>query len=272
MQLFDTDLCESLFQPSADRGVRGGKRPVVEQRLDVEHRTADDHGHRAAPNDRLDARCRAALVARDGSGLGDIQDVQLVVGDATALFDGQLRGADVHAAVELHRVCVHDLAANSFRDCERQLGLARACGPDDRDRPGHVVDSRVVPPSFGLDMPPTRQPSGSQTPAKYPTPNGAPRYSSFTERGVAPASPASTCHATRPVIDGGSRLSAATSPAASASSRVDWTATDAESCPPGARGVRVLTPSATTSTPTGSSVSSMADRSSVPRRIESSAL
>src|ERR1700756_3582527 len=269
MQLFDTDLRQPLFEPRSDRGVRGGKHPVVQQRLDVEHRTTDDHRHRAAPNDRLDVRGRAALVTCDRGGSGDIQDVQLVVSDATPLLDRQLRGADVHATVELHSVCIHDLAAKSLRDCERQLGLARACGPDDRDRPGQVVDSRIVPLPVGPDC---VGGSGSHTPAKYPPPNGAPRYSSFTVRAVAPASPASTCQATRPVIDGGSRLSAPTSPAASASSRADWTATDAESCPPGARGVRVLAPSATTSTPIGSSVSSMADRSCVPRRIESSAL
>ena len=74
-----------------------------------------------------------------------------MVRDAAALCDGQLRGADVHAAIELHRVGVHDLradlAAEPLGDVERQLRLAGARRADDRERP-----------------------HGCQTPAKYPTP------------------------------------------------------------------------------------------------------
>lgn len=76
--------------------------------------------------------------------------------DATALADGQLRRPDVHAAIQLHRVGVHDLHAHPGAeprgDVERQLGLAGARRSDNRQR-SH----------------------GCQTPAKYPTPCGAPR-------------------------------------------------------------------------------------------------
>ena len=63
--------------------------------------------------------------------------------------DGQFRGADVHAAVELHRVGVDDLrfAAEPIRNVKGQLRFAGAGRPDDRQRP-----------------------HGCQTPAKYPTP------------------------------------------------------------------------------------------------------
>lgn len=80
----------------------------------------------------------AALVAGDGRGLGDVEDVELVVRDAAAGVDGQLGGADVHPAVELHRVGVDDLGAEwpePFGDVQRQLGLAGAGGADDRQWP-----------------------------------------------------------------------------------------------------------------------------------------
>src|ERR1700719_2065972 len=247
VQLFDADLREPLLPARGHGGVRRGKSPVVQQRLDVEHGSAGDDGHRAVPEDGVDVRGGAALVVRDGRGLGHVEHVQLMVCDAAPLLGGQLRGPDVHTAVELHRVGIHDLAAHTFGNRERQLRLAGARRPDDRDRSRH----------------------GCQTPAKYPTPNGAPRYSSFAERGAAPTNPAITCHPTRPVIDVESRLSAATSPAASASSSADCTATEAGSWPPGAGCVSVLAPSATTSTPTGSSAWSISDRSCVPHRIAS---
>ena len=72
--------------------------------------------------------------------------------DAVALRDGQFRGADVHAAVELHRVGVDDLRTEPLRDVEGQLRFTGSGRPDDRQRP-----------------------HGSQTPAKYPTPYGADR-------------------------------------------------------------------------------------------------
>ena len=49
---------------------------------------------------------------------------------------GQLRRADVHAAVDLHRVGVDDLAAEPLGEVERELGLARGRGADDGDDRG----------------------------------------------------------------------------------------------------------------------------------------
>jgi len=92
--------------------------------------------HGTARRDRLDVGRGSALIAGDGRGLGDVEDVELMVRDAAALFDRQLGGADVHAAIELHRVGVDDfrpaLTAKSLRDVEGQLRLAGAGGADDR--------------------------------------------------------------------------------------------------------------------------------------------
>ena len=140
----------SHFSP--DGRVGGGKRPFVEQRLDVHHRAADDDRYRPFGRDPLDVGGRILLVAGDGRRLGDVQHVELVVRDAAAVGDGQLRGPDVHPAVELHGVGVHDLTAEPFGHRQRQRRLPGTGRTDDRERP-----------------------HGCQTPAKYPTPYGAPR-------------------------------------------------------------------------------------------------
>ena len=105
----------------------------------VEHGAAHDDRYRAAGRNRFDVRRGGALITGDGRGLGDIKDVELMMRDATARFDGQLGGADVHAAIELHRVGVHDLRtdltaepSDPFCKVERQLRLAGAGGADDR--------------------------------------------------------------------------------------------------------------------------------------------
>ena len=70
--------------------------------------------------------------------------------DAAPLVLRQLGGADVHAAVDLHRVGVDDLAAEALGEVEGEVGLAGRGGPDDRDdrRVGRLdarPDSRVTP-------------------------------------------------------------------------------------------------------------------------------
>jgi hypothetical protein len=56
--------------------------------------------------------------------------------DSASLRDGQLRGSDVHAAVELHRIRVHDLGAGfePLGDVECQVRLAGSGRTDDRQR------------------------------------------------------------------------------------------------------------------------------------------
>ncbi len=131
------DLGEPLLPLRPHRGIGRRERPVVEQRLDVEHRTADDDRHRAARGDRLDVGGGGLLVARHGRGRGDVEDVELVVRDAATLRDGKFRGADVHAAVELHRVGVDDLRFRRRAAPQRQgpVRFAGAGRPDDRERP-----------------------------------------------------------------------------------------------------------------------------------------
>src|SRR5699024_9593688 len=68
------------------------------------------------------------------SGLvGDLEDVEEVVGHAPALLGWQLVRPDVHAAVELHGVGVDNLSPEALGEVEREVGLAGGGRPDDRD-------------------------------------------------------------------------------------------------------------------------------------------
>jgi hypothetical protein len=73
------------------------------------------------------------LVVGDAGLLGHVEHVEKVVRNARSLLDGQLCGADVHAAVELRRVGVDHLAAEGLRERDGQVGLARRRRPHDRD-------------------------------------------------------------------------------------------------------------------------------------------
>ena len=54
---------------------------------------------------------------------------------ATALLDRQFRSADVHSAIELHRVGVHDFPAEPLGDVKSQLRLPGSRRADDRQWP-----------------------------------------------------------------------------------------------------------------------------------------
>ena len=107
---------------------------AVEQRAHVQPRPPTTT--RAPPAASIAARsARAcALVRRDRGVLLHLEHVELVVGHAPALGGGELGGADVHPAVELHRVGVDHLAAERQRERERR---ARTCRwrSDRRPRP-----------------------------------------------------------------------------------------------------------------------------------------
>ena len=65
-----------------------------------------------------------------------VEQIDQVVRDAPPLGDRQLRRTDVHAAVDGHRVAVHDLAAERLGQVEREVALARGRRADDGDDRG----------------------------------------------------------------------------------------------------------------------------------------
>ena len=110
-------------------GSASGKRiEAVEQRLEVQHRAADQQRHVAALANRRDRRARVGDEARRRIALGRVDDVDQVVRHGGALGGARLGGADVHAAVDERRVDADDLDRTPRRERggDRQRGRALA--------------------------------------------------------------------------------------------------------------------------------------------------
>ena len=118
----------------------------------------------------VDRRPGRALVLRDARRLGDLPDVQHVMGHAVALLGGELGGADVHAAIKLHGVGVDHLTAQRQRQRHSERALTGRGGTDDRDHdrlgrgaPAHADPASVMAAWPGFD-------GGLQVATKYATP------------------------------------------------------------------------------------------------------
>ena len=129
------------FQRGTQSVVVGREAEVVDDARHVQSRAADEDRVAAARVDLTDRGAGGILIPGDGRLVGHLEHVEQVVRDAAALGDGKLRRPDVHAAVQLHRVGVHDLGGPAAL-CEgggqtqRQVGLAGAGGADDGPQPG----------------------------------------------------------------------------------------------------------------------------------------
>ena len=110
------------LEPLAQLGVGcAGVEQTFEKRADVEAGSARQHDDLAARLDRAVAARRASRDVAAGV-VGDVgrDHVEQVVRHARALLGRRLGGADVHVAVDLHRVGVHDLAAEAHRELDRE--------------------------------------------------------------------------------------------------------------------------------------------------------
>jgi len=127
------EVGERRVQPGPDRGRLPREVEPVERAAQVQPRPADQDRQRAPRRDRGDLGAGQRLVLGDGRRLGNRPHVEQVVRHPAALVRRQLRGADVHARVQLHRVGVHDLAADRVGEPQCQVGLPGRGGPDDGD-------------------------------------------------------------------------------------------------------------------------------------------
>ena len=166
------------FQPGADCGVGAGEDEVVEDRADVQRRSAGQHRYDLRVDAVVD-RCPGQLLELGhGRGLGDVEDVEQVMRYAVALRRTDLRRTDVHAAIDLHRVRVHHLAAEAFAQGNGQVGLTGGGGADDRDDEwiGHRSSLAVSCPP-----PPHRPGQGSRVPAPPPHEDSAKRLGGLVD-------------------------------------------------------------------------------------------
>jgi hypothetical protein len=127
-----------LLELAAQRrvGRRIGEQPFQE-RADVEARAAHQEHRAAAPVDLGGGGPRVGRVAAGVVRLVGAHHVEQVVRDARALLERRLGGPDVEVAVDLHRVGVHDLAAEAQGELDRERRLAgggRARHDDDGRR------------------------------------------------------------------------------------------------------------------------------------------
>ena len=96
---------------------------------------ADEDRHPLTVEDRGEVAAGRGLVCRDAGFLGDLQDVELMMGYAVPLIHRELRGADIHPPVKLHRVGVDDLTVQHQSQGDGEVGLAG------RGRADHGQDS-----------------------------------------------------------------------------------------------------------------------------------
>ena len=141
MQSSRAHLVELGLEPSPHLRVGAREFEVIEHRAHIQPRAAHEHRDDAPPAELVDQLAGACLKVRDAYGLGDVVHVEQVVSHALTFGDAQLRRADVHAAVYLHRVGIDDLAAERQGDREGEIALARGGRTDDGDhgRPGCAV-------------------------------------------------------------------------------------------------------------------------------------
>ena len=135
-QALAADLVIALAQLLPQRGVGRavGKRAPGDERVDIQPRAADDDRQFCARENVIYTSGGLLGVARDGVVFRGIGDVDHVVRHALHLFRRGLGRADVHAAVDLHRVGRDDLAAEPLRKRHAERGLARGgrAGDDDK--------------------------------------------------------------------------------------------------------------------------------------------
>ena len=143
-------LVEFGVEAGADRRRLAGELEVVERAAQVQPGAADEDRQRG--RGRRSRRCTArasCLVLGDRGGLLHRPDVEQVMRDAAPLGLGQLRGADVHAAVELHRVGVDDLAAERSASATARSDLPVAVGPTTAMTRRHVHAATKYPTPYG---------------------------------------------------------------------------------------------------------------------------
>jgi hypothetical protein len=119
--------------PKARVAPGAGVQPI-ERRADVETGAAHQERDPPACADRSDRGGGVIGKARGVVRLVGRRDVEQVVWHLRALGGARLGRSDVHAAVDLHRVRIHDLAVKAQRQRDRDGGLAgggRAADHDD---------------------------------------------------------------------------------------------------------------------------------------------
>ena len=128
----------AAYRPAVSRSASSGAaRPatprqfqVIDHGADVEAGSSDQHRPATATGNARDGVVGHRSVLRDGERLVRIDDVDAVMGHGTLIGCSRLRGADVHAAVHLHRVGADQLEIGmTAGECHRQCRCRRPSAP-----------------------------------------------------------------------------------------------------------------------------------------------
>ena len=198
-----SDGGELVLQPGADRGVRAREVELVDDGAHVEPRATHEQREDAGRAQPVDLGAGAPPVLRDGRRFPHVPQVEQVVRHAAALGEVGLRGADVHAAVQLHRVGVDHLAAQPLRQRHREGRLPGGRGSDDRHDGGGALtgdpvgdqvpdaEGRVVVVQPGGDVAAgeraSHRPPGGHARGQQPLPRGRSREARASASPVASA-------------------------------------------------------------------------------------
>jgi hypothetical protein len=127
----------------------------VAEHLEVEAGTAHHQGHLAT---RMQGRNDGLSVLQVSAGIKRLirkDQVQEVVRHPRALFLSGFGSADVHVAINLHGIGIHDLGSKPFGQPQGQLGLPHPGGPGQKDQRRPLVGAVTLlheSPCAGLGL------------------------------------------------------------------------------------------------------------------------
>ena len=121
---------EALAEGGSD-GWRG--KETVEQGAEIEAGAADEERQAAAGGDAVDGLAGVAGPVAGGEGLVGIDEIEAVVGDEGAVFEGGFGGADLHAAEDADGVAGEDFGGEALGEAEGEVGLAGGGGAGEDD-------------------------------------------------------------------------------------------------------------------------------------------
>ena len=130
-----------LLELNPHRVIGWGELERINQRSEVEARSAGDHNVALACDRRIEDLVSGPLELRSGVFLRRVGHIDKVVGESVAGSCVGLCRTDVHPAKHLHRVDREDLCAKAVSDRLRQIGLPGRSGPEDG------VDAQAGTPS-----------------------------------------------------------------------------------------------------------------------------
>ena len=135
MQNTNTLGTRLLLQTLTHPRIRAGKLQLIQGGTHIQAGTTHQNRVATTTANLLNQLTATLLKLRHGRLIPHVHNVQQVVRNAAHLLRSDLRGADIHAPVELHRISVNALAiqAQSQLNRERTLtGASRAHNSDNR--------------------------------------------------------------------------------------------------------------------------------------------